>query len=117
VERKLHLLHTSSKFIADAREADKVAQEAEDDDEADEPLTPPPSRIPAASGAPKYKPVTLAELFGGLESVRKQPPRAQRVVSAVAEEEMRAMEAFADELEDSILDDGAQVGSDDDYGA
>src|ERR1700677_4422298 len=87
------------KWIAEARAAE-LDKESDDDD-----------IIPCSNTRPtKWKPVTLANLFGGQELLLSQPASTEIDTEAVL------MEALADADEDERLDDGAvEIGSDEEY--
>ena len=88
------------KWIGDAHSTDKNGSE----DNSDIPA-------PATSSCEfKWKKTKLEVLFGGL------PKRYERIQPAV-DQEMKLMEALANEDEDTIPDDGAIDHSDDDFEA
>jgi hypothetical protein len=88
-----------AKWIAEARAAE-LDEESDDDD-----------IIPCSNTHPtKWKPVTLANLFGG------QEPLLSQLTSTEIDAEAALMEALADADEDEWLDDGAvEIGSDEEY--
>jgi len=88
-----------AKWIAEARAAE-LDKESDDDD-----------IIPCSNArTTKWKPVTLANLFGGQELLLLRP------ASTEIDAEAALMEALADADEDERLDDGAvEIGSDEEY--
>ena len=90
-----------AKWITEARAAE-LDEDSDDDD-----------IIPTASGNTrpiKWKPVTLANLFGNQELLLSQPASTEIDVEAAL------MEVLADADEDEWLDDGAvEIGSDEEY--
>jgi hypothetical protein len=88
-----------AKWIAEARAAE-TCEESDDDD-----------IISCSNTRPtKWKPVTLANLFGG------QEPLLSRPASTEIDAEPALMKALADADEDERLDDGAvEIGSDKEY--
>jgi len=88
-----------AKWIAEARTAE-LDEESDDDD-----------IIPCSNTRiAKWKPVTLANLFGGQDLLLSRP------ASTEIDAEAALMEALADADEDERLDDGAvEIGSDEEY--
>jgi hypothetical protein len=92
-----------AKWIGDARAAE-LAEDSDDEDGTED--------LVAADRASKWKPTTLAVLFGG------QKERPSRLLPEEIDAESALMQALADLEEDERLDDGAmEIDSDEEFRA
>ena len=95
-----------AKWIGDARAAE-LEEVSSDDSDDDEPLV--PATIRNDRGL-KYRPLTLATLFGG------QKERLSRSLPREIDAEAELMQALAELEEEENLDDGAiEIPSEDEY--
>jgi hypothetical protein len=94
-----------AKWISEAREAE--LEESDDDEEREDVVA---NDRQCGNTAWKWKPLTLALLFGG-----KKPPRS-RLPPEEVDAESRLMEALAELEEDEWLDDGeVEIPSDEEF--